>query len=470
MSSSEKHLQPIQPRGSALIPFLVFIIVYLGAGIILQITGMEMAFYQVPAPIAVIVGIIVAFIMFKGTIDHKFDQFLAGCGDSNIMTMCCIYLLAGGFAAVAKAMGGVESTANLGLSIIPAQYITAGMFVIAAFLSLAAGTSVGTITAIGPIAVEVASKADLNMVLMMGAVVGGAMFGDNLSMISDTTIAATRTQGVAMRDKFRVNFLIALPASLITVVLLLLFGRPDNAVPLGELSYSVVNIIPYLWILVLSLSGLNVFVTLTSGILIALVIGIVSGELALLGSVKTIYDGFVGMFEIFLLSMLTGGLSEMVTQNGGLLWILQKIQSKVTGKRSAEIGIAGLVSMADMATANNTVAIVITGSIAKGISDQYHVDPRRSASLLDTWSCVFQGIVPYGAQVLIGCGLTAGLVNPFQLLTALWYPYLLGVFALLSIFVPFADGFIRKHPWNWQSGTSSDDVPIKESAADGLRV
>ncbi|MDR1874131.1 MAG: Na+/H+ antiporter NhaC family protein [Synergistaceae bacterium] len=447
-----KSQTEIQPRGTALIPFLVFIVIYMGVGLVLQFSDVEMAFYQMPAPVAALIGIAVAFVIFRGTVDEKVEQFMAGCGHSNIMTMCCIYMLAGGFAALAKAMGGVQATANPGLSIIPPEYITAGLFVIAAFLSLATGTSVGTITAIGPIAIEVASQAGLNLVLVLGTVVGGAMFGDNLSMISDTTIAATRTQGVEMRDKFRVNFMMALPAALLTFGLLLLLGRPETVVPLRELEFSIIKVVPYIWILALSLLGVNVFVTLASGILVALAVGVFSGDLTLLGSAQSVYAGFTGMFEVFLLSMFIGGLSEMVTRNGGLLWMLQKIQSKVTSQRSAEIGISSLVSIADIATANNTVAIVVSGSIAKNIADRYRVDPRRSASLLDTWSCVFQGILPYGAQTLIICGLAAGVVSPFQLLATLWYPYLLGVFALVSTFVPFADGYIRKNPWNWAAG------------------
>ncbi|MDR2180712.1 MAG: Na+/H+ antiporter NhaC family protein [Synergistaceae bacterium] len=458
---AEKNLREIQPRGIALIPFLIFVALYMGVGMVLQFSGAEMAFYQMPAPIAALVGIAVAFVLFKGSIDEKFDQFMAGCGHNNIMTMCCIYLLAGGFASLAKAMGGVQATANLGLSIVPPEFITAGLFVIASFLSLATGTSVGTITAIGPIAIEVASQAGLSMVLVLGSVVGGAMFGDNLSMISDTTIAATRTQGVEMRDKFRVNFMIALPAALATFVLLLLIGRPETVVPIKELPFDIVKVIPYIWILIFSLLGMNVFVALASGILVALVIGLFSGDLTLLGSARSVYEGFTGMFEVFLLSMFIGGLSEMVRQNGGLLWMLQKIQSKVTNKRSAEIGISGLVAIADLATANNTVSIVVTGSIAKNIAEEYHVDPRRSASLLDTWSCVVQGVIPYGAQTLIICGLAAGAVSPFQLLTTLWYPYLLGIFALISIFVPFADGYIKKNPWNWDTG-KADKMYFKE--------
>ncbi|MDR2528559.1 MAG: Na+/H+ antiporter NhaC family protein [Synergistaceae bacterium] len=447
--STEESQQAIHPSGKALVPFLVFVVIYLGVGMTLEFSGTEMAFYQMPAPVAALIGIVLAFVMFKGSVSDKSAQFMAGCGNNNIMTMCCIYLLAGGFAALAKSMGGVQATANLGLSVVPAEYVTAGLFVISCFLSMATGTSVGTITAIGPIAIEVASQAGLNMTLVLGTVVGGAMFGDNLSMISDTTIAATRTQGCEMRDKFSVNFMIAMPAALLTLVLLLAFGRPENVVHIKELDYSVIKIVPYLWILVLSLIGIDVFVALASGIFVALVIGLFSGDLTLLGSAKSIYDGFNGMFEVFLLSMFIGGLSEMVTRNGGLAWILRKIESKVTTQRSAELGIAALVSIADIATANNTVSIVITGNIARNIAEKYRVDPRRSASLLDAWSCVFQGVVPYSAQLLIICGLAGGVVSPFQLLPTLWYPYLLGAFALISIYVPFADGYIKRRPWNW---------------------
>ncbi|GHT00309.1 sodium:proton antiporter [Synergistales bacterium] len=449
----EKNGQAVQrtihPSGVALIPFGVFVAIYLGVGIALEFSGKEMAFYQMPVPIAALIGIALAFVMFKGTIDEKAEQFMAGCGHSNIMTMCCIYLLAGGFAALAKAMGGVQATANLGLSIIPAEYITAGIFVIASFLSMATGTSMGTITTIGPIAVEISSLAGLNLVMVLGAVVGGAMFGDNLSMISDTTIAATRTQGVEMRDKFRVNFMIALPAALLTFILLILFGRPETVTPLKELDYNIIKVLPYLWILGLSICGVNVFVTLASGIVVALGFGLFTGDLTLLASAQHIYNGFNGMFEMFLFSMFIGGLSEMVAQNGGLEWILHKIQTKVTNQRSAEIGISALVSVADLATANNTVAIVVTGNIARNMAEKYHVDPRRSASLLDAWSCVFQGVIPYGAQILVMCGLAGGIVSPFQLMSNLWYPYLLGVSAIVSIYVPFADGYIKKHPWNW---------------------
>lgn len=441
----------VKANGSALIPFIVFIGIYLGVGVILEMQGVEMAFYQLPAPVAALIGIVVAFLMFKGTMDEKFSMFAKGCGDENIITMCTIYLFAGAFASVAKAMGGVDSTVNLGLSIIPVQFLTGGMFVIASFIAVATGSSMGTIGAIGAIAIAAAEKANLSMVMMIAAVIGGAMFGDNLSIISDTTIAATKTQGCEMRDKFRVNFLIALPAAVITFVLLLVLGKPTAPVALEALDYSIVKVLPYVAVLAFALMGLNVFVTLGAGILIAGVIGLAYGDFNLLGLANNIYGGFTGMFEIYILSVFMGGLAHMVKENGGIEWILQKIQTFIKGEKSAEVGISALAALADIAVANNTIAIIITGPIARGICDKFKVDPRRSASLLDIWSCIFQGLVPYGAQILLAAGLTAGAVSPVGIIPFLWYQGLLAVFAIVSIYVPFANGAIKKAPWNWET-------------------
>lgn len=352
-------------RGSALIPFLVFIIVYLGAGIILDRLGVDMAFYQFPSPVAALIGIVVAFIMFKGSIDEKFTIFAKGCGHENILTMCFIYLFAGAFASVAKAMGGVDATVNLGLSVIPAKYITGGMFVISAFIAVATGTSVGTISAVGPIAVATADKAGLSLPLVIAAVIGGAMFGDNLSVISDTTIAATKTQGVDMKDKFRINFLIALPAAIIAFIILLVVGKPETVVPLGNLSFDIIKVIPYIAVLVLALIGLNVFITLGVGIILAGIIGMAYSSFTFLGFTQNIYSGFTGMIEIFLLSLMIGGLSEMCAHYGGIQWMLEKIKGFTKSKRSAQVGISALVSLCDIATANNTIAIIIAGSHQK---------------------------------------------------------------------------------------------------------
>ena len=446
MESKDK----IKPNGTALIPFIVFILIYLGVGITLEISGVEMAFYQLPAPVAIIIGIVVAFVIFKGSIEEKFSQFAKGCGNENILIMCFIYLFAGAFATVAKSMGGVDSTVNLGLSLISAQYITAGMFVIAAFISVATGTSMGTISTVAPIAIATAEKAGLNMTLIVAAIIGGAMFGDNLSVISDTTIAATRTQNCELKDKFKVNFYIALPAAVLTFVLLIIFGKPETIVPIQKLDYNIVKVIPYILVLGLAVSGFNVFLTLGVGTVVAGIVGMAYGDLTPLTFAQNIYAGFTGMNEIFLLSMFTGGLAHMVTQHGGLQWILEKIQSVVKSEKSAQIGISAIAAAADMAVANNTVAIIITGPIAKELSKKYKVDPRKSASLLDIWTCIFQGFIPYGAQILLAGSLTAGAVSPLALFPFLWYQQLLAVFTLISMFIPYADGLIKKKPWNWE--------------------
>lgn len=455
-----KNLKP-KANGAALLPFIVFVLVYLATGIILNAMGVEMAFYQVAAPVCILPAIILAFIMFKGSIDDKFNDFVRGCGDENIIIMCLIYILAGAFATVSKASGGVDSVVNFALSLIPVQFITAGIFLISCFISISTGTSVGTISAVGPIAVGVATKGNLPLTLVLGALVGGAMFGDNLSVISDTTIAATRTQNVGMKDKFRANIKIAIPAAIITFIILLVVGKPEGEVVLDDLTYKFILIIPYLFVLISALAGMNVFLVLTSGIVLSGIIGIFTGGLTMMTFAQNIFTGFSGMFEIFLLSLLTGGLSYMVSSNGGIEWLVQKIRGFAKDVKSAEVSIALLTLLTDAATANNTVAIIIDGPVAKEISRDFKVDPRRSASFLDTFSCVMQGIIPYGAQILIAAGLTKELgalaVSPVQIIPFLWYQALLAVFAILSIFIRFAD---PKDKWDFEN-----DVPLTETKA-----
>ena len=432
-----------------LVPFIIFILVYLGSGLLLQSKGVDMAFYQLPAPVAVFIGIISAFILFKGSITHKFDSFLKGCGEENIIIMCIIYLLAGAFAGVSKAMGGVDASVNFGLTYIPSQFIAAGVFVIAAFISTATGTSVGAIVALGPIAIGLAEKSGVYMPIVLAALMGGAMFGDNLSVISDTTIAATRTQGVEMRDKFRVNMTIALPAAVITVILLLVFGRPEFIPEAEVYSYNFIKVIPYILVLGLSVAGVNVFAVLTLGIIVSGGIGFYYGQFTLLKYAQEIYAGFTGMNEIFLLSLLTGGLAVLVREAGGIEWLIEKVQKIIVGKKSALIGTGILVGLIDAAVANNTVAIIIAGPIAKKISNEYKVDPRKTATVLDTFSCIFQGAIPYGAQMLIMLGFTQGAVNFTQVFPLLWYQGLLFVLTLVSFFIPFADHYINKTQWDW---------------------
>ena len=441
MNKEEKN------SAKALIPFLVFIFIYLFTGIILHLRGVEMAFYQLPAPIAAFVGIISAFLLFGGSIDDKFDNLVEGCGDSNIIIMCLIYLLAGAFSALASKSGGVDSVVGLGLSFIPAKFLTAGVFLIACFISIATGTSVGTITALGPIAVGLSESGGINLSLMLGALVGGSMFGDNLSIISDTTIASTRTQNCEMKDKFRMNIKIALPAGIITLILLLIFGAPESMPAQKDLSYEIIKIIPYIFVLISALMGLNVFLVLTGGIAFSGFILLLDNGFDLLALSQTMWEGFTGMFEIFLLSMLIGGLSNMVSKEGGINWIIEKIKKIARGEKSGEFGIAMLVSLADIAVANNTVAIIISGPIAKKMCNEYKIDPRRSASLLDAFSCVFQGIVPYAAQVLIAASFSKGKVAPFQIMPYFWYQFILGIVAIISIYIPFTKA---KDKWNFE--------------------
>ena len=419
-----------------LIPFLVFILLYLGTGIFLNMQGVELAFYQLPGPVAAFAGIVVAFIIFRGSITEKFNTFLEGCGHPDIITMCIIYLLAGAFAVVSKAMGGVDSTVNLGITYIPPHYIAVGLFVIGAFISTATGTSVGAIVALGPIAVGLGEKSGVPMPLILAAVMGGAMFGDNLSVISDTTIAATKTQGVEMRDKFRINLYIALPAAILTIILLFIFARPDVVPEAMSHDYNLLKVLPYVFVLVMALVGVNVFVVLSSGVLLSGIIGFIYGDFTLLSYGKEIYNGFTNMTEIFVLSLLTGGMAQMVTREGGIDWVIKTVQKSIVGKKSAKLGIGLLVSLADIAVANNTVAILITGGISKKISENNEIDLRESAAFLDIFSCVFQGMIPYGAQMLILLGFAAGKVSPTQLIPLLWYQLLLAIFTMIYIFVP----------------------------------
>lgn len=426
----------MKPSFKGLIPFIVFIIVYLGTGMVLHMQGIDLAFYQLPGPVAAFVGVIVAFIIFRGTIEEKFVTFLEGCGHQDIITMCIIYLLAGAFSVVSKAMGGVDSTVNLGITYIPPHYIAAGLFVIGAFISTATGTSVGAIVALGPIAVGLGEKSGIPMALILAAVMGGAMFGDNLSVISDTTIAATKTQGVEMRDKFRINLYIAAPAAILTIILLFVFGRPDVVSDAIRYDFSIIKVLPYIFVLIMALAGMNVFVVLTSGILLSGVIGFAHGDFTLLSFGQQVYNGFTNMTEIFLLSMLTGGMAQMVTKQGGIQWIIEKIQKMVTGTKSAKFGIGLLVSLTDMAVANNTVAIIINGKIARQLAEKYKVDLRESAAFLDIFSCILQGAIPYGAQMLILLGFAKGVVSPTTLIPLLWYQWLLAAFTIIYILVP----------------------------------
>ncbi|WP_243543867.1 Na+/H+ antiporter NhaC family protein [Pseudodesulfovibrio tunisiensis] len=429
--------QPTTPRGSALLPLLLFLALFIGTGAVLTAQGVKMAFYQLSAAVAILPAIALALIMGKGKLNQKINIFLKGVGDINIVTMCVIYLLAGGFAAVAKSIGGVDATVNLGLAFIPAQFVLPGLFVIAAFVSTAMGTSMGTIAAIAPIAAGVAQQTDISSAMLMGTILGGAMFGDNLSMISDTTIAATRTQGCDMSDKFKMNVRIVTPAAIAAIIMLIILGASGGVTHTGD--WEFIRVVPYLVILGLAVAGVNVFVVLSTGIVLAGAVGLfVLPDYSLLKMSQDIYNGFTGMHEILVLSMLVGGLGELIRFNGGLQWMLEKITSMANRagngntRRSGELGISSLVTFADACTANNTVAIILSGGLAKEIAKDTGVDPRRSASLLDIFSCIVQGLVPYAAQVLLAGSI--GGISPVTVAANNWYCLILAVISLIAIF------------------------------------
>ena len=436
----------------ALLPFLLFVMIYLGAGLLLQSQGVEMAFYQFPSVTAMFIALLLSFALTKGSMQDRFKIFSQGAANEDVLTMLVIYLLAGAFSSVASAMGGLDSTINLGLSFIPVNFLAAGLFLISAFMGTATGSSMGTISAIVPIAVGIADKSGLSTTFMLGACIGGAMFGDNLSIISDTTIAATRSQGVDMRDKFKVNLKIALPAALITFLLLLIFGRPDQMVTITKLDYNLIKVIPYILVLLLAISGMNVFVVLTIGIFTSGIIGLCTNSFDIFMFAQSIYSGFTGMNEVFFLTLFCAGMSTLVAHNGGITWLIETLKKFIKGKKSAQLGILTLVSLADCATANNTVAIVVSGNMAKDISYEFGVDPRRTASLLDIFACVIQGIIPYGAQLLIATSLANSygiMIAPVDIIPSIWYCLILAVFGILSIFIPFADSLFKKDPWDF---------------------
>lgn len=449
----DKLNQNQKGHGWAFLPILVFVITYLGAGIFYQIQGVEFAFYQFPSFGSMFIAIVFAFLLGKERLEDKFSIFAKGIGNEGVITMLMIYILAGAFSGVATAMGGRDATVNLGLSFIPVQFLAAGVFVISAFMGTAAGTSIGTVSAIAPVAIGIADKGGLNVAIVVGACVGGAMFGDNLSMISDTTIAATSTQGVDLKDKFRVNLMIALPAAVSTIILLLIFGRPETAAQMDDLSFELIKVLPYIIVFVLAIIGINVFMVLVTGILSAVLIGAATGTISVAEAAAAMYSGVTGMDEIFYLTMLMAGVAALVQHRGGITWLLEKLSSVVKSSKSAQLMIAALAALLDLVTATNTVAIILSGDLAKNISKKYKVDPRRTASLLDIFSCVIQGLLPYSGQLLISTAfaIAAGhSLSAVNFMPYVWYAYLLGFFGILSIFIPFADGTIRKKPWNWQ--------------------
>ena len=418
-------------RLGALLPLFVFLVVYLFTSIALN------NFYKMPVLVAFLLAAVVAFIQYPAIpFVKKVDEFSHHMGDANIMLMCFIFLLAGAFAAISKSMGAVESTVNFALTYLSPSLIIAGLFLIACFISISLGTSVGTVVALSPIAVGFNESMPGVLAIALGAVVGGAMFGDNLSMISDTTIAATRTQNVEMRDKFKVNFWIALPPSIITFLIYAFSGTvTDSVVIAGEHPYSFIKIVPYVFVLVAALTGLNVIWVLLSGIVLTAIIGITTGSLDGWQAISSANAGMASMFELSITCILIGGIVGLIRYQGGIDFILYHVSRLIKTKRGGELGIASLTALVNAAIANNTITILIVGPLAKTIADKNEIDGKRSASILDTISCFVQGLLPYGAQLLAAVAIAQQEVTAFEIIGYMYYPFLLGITTLVFIFL-----------------------------------
>ena len=426
-----------KPNPIALLPIVVFLVLYLGVGIYFEyihpVEG-QMGFYVMSVVVAFMIALVVAFLQNgKVSFDDKMKICAKGIGDENITIMIFIFLIAGCFSGIAKEAGGAASTANLLLSIIPGKFAIPGLFLIACLISMSMGTSVGTISVLAPIAVTVAQNGGFNLPFCIGTVVGGAMFGDNLSFISDTTIAATKTQGVEMKDKFRVYFRIALPAAVITFIILIVYAVVGREARIGTFEYSIPQALPYFIVLAMALVGINVFVVLGTGIVLFMIVGALTHSLSFMTAFTSMGAGSSGMFETIIVTILVASIGALMDEHGGFEAILDFIKIHFGGKRGGMVGIGLLTILVDIATANNTVAIVLAAPIAKQISEEYKISPIKTASLLDTCSCIAQGIIPYGAQLLVAASLAG--ISSVKIIPFLYYPYLLAVFVVISIIV-----------------------------------
>ena len=409
----------------ALSPLIAFVVFYLVASLVVG------DFYKVPITVAFLFASILAVAVSPHLpLNERIETFSRGAGTQNMMYMLWIFVLAGAFAASAKAMGSIDATVDLTLNILPSKMLLAGLFLATCFISISIGTSVGTVVALVPIAAGIANQTGVSVALMTGVIVGGAFFGDNLSFISDTTVVATKTQGCKMSDKFRVNSYIVFPAAFVIFLIYVFMGLNVETVhEVQQVDY--MKVIPYLAVLITAICGMNVMAVLTIGILLTGIIGIAGGSYDFFGWLKSMGDGILSMGELIIITMLAGGLLEIVKENGGIDYIIERLTAHVHGKRGAELSIGALVSIVDFCTANNTVAILTVGGIAKRIGDRYGVDSRKAASILDTFSCFMQGLIPYGAQMLMAAGLAK--INPVSIMSYLYYSFAIGIAATLAI-------------------------------------
>lgn len=419
--------QTIKANATALLPLVVFLGIYLLGSIAAG------DFYKIPIVVAMIASICAVGMCRKRPLAEKIGDYSRGATDVNIMLMIWIFVLAGAFAASTKAMGAVDATVALTLRVVPEEFLPAGIFIAACFTSISVGTSVGTIVALTPIASVIAEQTGCSIPWIVAIVVGGALFGDNLSFISDTTIAATRTQGCSMRDKFRTNFIIVAPAALVTLALYVFTGGEQISYSPATDAAPWYTILPYILVLITAFMGVNVLVVLTIGILSSGIIGVVCGHFTIIEWFGAMGEGIGSMGELIIITMMAGGMLEMIRINGGIEWIISKLTSRITSRRGAELSIASLVAFADVCTANNTVAIISVGSIVRQIAEKFDISARRAASLLDTFSCVVQGLIPYGAQLLMAAGLAA--ISPVEIISYLYYPMIMFGCALTAIII-----------------------------------
>lgn len=411
----------------ALLPLVVFLGIYLAGSLIAN------DFYKIPITIAGLAASVVAVAMSRRPLQERVDDYSRGATDHNIMLMIWIFVLAGAFAASTKAMGAVDATVDLTLRLIPEQFLPAGIFFAACFTSFSIGTSVGTIVALTPIASAISTETGCSMAWIVAIVVGGALFGDNLSFISDTTISATRTQGCSMRDKFRTNLMIVAPAAMITLMLYIFTSEQAISYTATSIDSPWYTMIPYLLVILMAVAGVSVLKVLVVGILSSGVIGLLSGKITMLDWLSTMGQGIDSMGQLIIITMMAGGMLEMIRINGGIDYIISCLTSRLNSRRGAEASIAALVIFADICTANNTVAILSVGSIARQIGQRFGIAPRRVASLLDTFSCFIQGLLPYGAQLLMAAGLAS--ISPVEIIGYLYYPLIMGVCASIAIII-----------------------------------
>ncbi|WP_430809402.1 MULTISPECIES: Na+/H+ antiporter NhaC family protein [unclassified Carboxylicivirga] len=415
-------------KAKALLPIGVFIVIYLAPGLV---SG---DFYKMPIIIPFLIAAFIALFMAPGnTTASKMEEFSKGMGHSGIVMMCLIFMLAGAFANLAKTMGAVDSTVAIGLYFLPSEILLAGLFVISCFISLSVGTSVGTVVAVVPVAIGLAEALGIHPAITVGATIGGAMFGDNLSIISDTTIAATRTQNCQMKDKFKANIKLVVPAALVSILIYTLIPSKESAPNVSITLIDGIKLLPYLIVLLTAALGMNVFLVLGLGIVLTGTIGLINGDFTIWSLFSSISNGMMGMAEIIMVSLLVGGIVHVVRLNGGIDYLIKHIGKRTKGSRGAEFSIVTMTGLINVFTANNTIAILMSGSIVKDIAERFSISPRRSASLMDTASCLVQGILPYGAQILAAVGLAAGTLSPFDIMSYLFYPYLMGLTVVLSI-------------------------------------